>query len=248
MTMIPRTSQLALPPQISDNLAPTDAVLVRRAILGDAAAFELIMRRYNQRLYRLSRGILRNATEAEDAVQETYLRAYEKLGDFIGPNGFASWIGRIAINEALGRVRKSGRVISLDDYVGANERVATHPIDSIGTAMPDPERLAASSELRHMLERAIDALPDDFRAVFILRAVEGMNTAETSGCLGIRPQTVKTRFHRARRLLQDDLGEKFDALMPSTFSFGGDHCDRITTRVMTLLAHTIAAKATKLPD
>jgi RNA polymerase sigma-70 factor (ECF subfamily) len=241
MTMIPRTSQLALPPQNSDNLAPTDAVLVRRAMLGDAAAFELIIRRYNQRLYRLTRGILRNATEAEDAVQDTYLRAYERLADFIGPHGFASWIGRIAINEALGRVRKRGRVISLDEYVGTNQRNISSPIDSIGTAMPDPERLAASSELRHMLERAIDALPDDFRAVFILRAIEGMNVAETSDCLGIRPETVKTRFHRARRLLQDDLGAKFDALMPSTFSFGGGHCDRITTKVMALLAPTIAA-------
>jgi RNA polymerase sigma-70 factor (ECF subfamily) len=234
--MTSKNAQPTLLPLKSDTMALPDAVLVDRARLGDAAAFELIMRRYNQRLYRLTRGILRNGAEAEDAVQETYLRVYEKLGDFVGPVGFASWIGKIAINEALGRLRRRGRVISLDDYVASSRRNVDRPIETIETQMPDPERLAASTELRRMLEHAIDALPDDFRTVFILRAVEGMNVLETAECLGIRPETIKTRFHRARRLLQEDLGAKFETLMPSTFAFGGIHCDRITESVLALLA------------
>jgi len=225
------TQRADLPPK-NDIVALPDSVLTARTLQGDPAAFELIMRRYNQRLYRLMRSILRNNAEAEDAVQETYLRVYEKLADFTGPDGFASWIGKIAINEALGRLRKRGRVIAMDTYVTAGDR----HIDAIDTQMPDPERLAASSELRHMMERAIDTLPDDFRAVFVLRAVEGLNVVETADFLSIRPETVKTRFHRARRLLQDDLGAKFETLMPTAFSFGGVHCDRITVAVLKRLA------------
>lgn len=246
MKMTSDSSRPVLLPNQNDVVALPDAVLVDRAKMGDPAAFELIMRRYNQRLYRLTRGILRSGTEAEDVLQETYLRVYEKLADFIGPEGFASWIGKIAINEALGRLRKRGRVILLDDYVASGDsgrgRATNRDgrIDQIGTQMPDPERLAASTELRHMLEQAIDALPDDFRAVFMLRAVEGMNIIETADFLSIRPETVKTRFHRARQLLQKDLGAKFETLMPSTFAFGGMHCDRVTEAVMTLLAPAFA--------
>lgn len=242
MNMTPENVRRSISPSGPDASALADAALVDRVRLGDPAAFELIMRRYNQRLYRLARGILRSGAEAEDAVQETYLRVFEKLADFVGPNGFASWLGKIAINEALGRLRKRSRVVSLDDYVKNGESGVGHRnVESMSTEMPDPERLAASSELRHMLETAIDGLPDDFRTVFILRAVEGMNVIETAQCLAIRPETVKTRFHRARRLLQTDLGAKFDALMPSTFAFGGKHCDRIVASVLAQLAPAFLA-------
>jgi RNA polymerase sigma-70 factor (ECF subfamily) len=209
-----------------------DAELVACIRAGDPLAFELIMRRYNQRLYRLARGILRNGAEAEDAVQEAYMRGFEKLADFIGPEGFSAWLGRIVVNEALGRLRKRGRVISFDDYAKDRETGEARGIDSVGSQQPDPERLAASGELRKVLESAIDGLPDDFRAVFILRAVEGMNVVETAECLSIRPETVKTRFHRARRLLRDALGAQFESLMPTTFSFDGAHCDRIVATVL----------------
>src|SRR6185369_15784686 len=137
----------------------------------------------------------------------------------------------------------SGRVVSLDDYVrgGIAGDSDQRWVETMQTSLPDPERLAASGELRRMLERAIDGLPDDFRAVFILRAVEGMNVAETAVCLSIKAETVKTRFHRARRLLQDDLGAKFEALMPSAFAFGGAHCDRITDAVLAKLAPAFSA-------
>jgi RNA polymerase sigma-70 factor (ECF subfamily) len=209
-----------------------DAALVKRVRTGDLAAFELIMRRHNQRLYRLARGILRNGGEAEDAVQEAYVRSFEKLDDFVGPDGFAAWLGRIVVNEALGRLRKQARVISLEEYTSGpvGGRGDSH-VAEMKSSSPDPERLAASSELRFMIEKAIDMLPEDFRAVFVLRAVEGMSVAETAEYLSIRPETVKTRFHRANRQIQETLGAQFDALMPSAFGFAGHRCDRIVAGV-----------------
>ncbi len=219
-----------------DAMVLADSTLVDRVRAGDPVAFELIMRRYNRRLFRLARSILRNDSEAEDVVQESYVRAYEKLDDFIGPTGFSAWLCRIAANEALGRLRKRGRVISLDDYVtDADGGADVRRIETMKTQQPDPERLAVNSELRRLIEGAVDALPDDFRAVFVLRAVEGLSVSETAECLSIRPETVKTRFHRARRHLQDSLGAQFDALLPSAFAFGGQHCDRIVAAVLTRL-------------
>jgi RNA polymerase sigma-70 factor (ECF subfamily) len=238
MTLLQKPQPALLPHQ--SELAASDSTLVERVRAGDPIGFELIMRRYNQRLYRLARGIVKNGSEAEDVVQEAYVRAYEKLNDFIGPDGFSAWLGKIVVNEALGRLRKRGRVISLDDYVkGGKEGADVRHIDTMKTQQPDPERLAASSELRRVLEQAIEALPDDFRNVFILRAVEGMNVSETAQCLSIRAETVKTRLHRARRLLQSTLGAQFDALMPSTFVLGGQHCDRIVAAVLGRLGSSL---------
>ena len=235
------TGPAFLPVQ-SEATVYSDAGLIERVRTGDPVAFELIMRRYNRRLYRLARSVVRNGPEAEDVVQASYVRAYEKLGDFVGPNGFSAWLCRIAFNEALGRLRKRGRVISLDEFLkGANGDADGRCIETMRSREPDPERLAASSELRRLLEHAIDALPDDFRAVFVLRAVEGMNVAETAECLSIRPETVKTRFHRARRLLQDSLGARFDGLMPSAFAFAGQNCDRIVATVFARIGRSLAA-------
>src|SRR5262249_754528 len=147
-----------------------DRLLVDRARSGDPAAFELIMRRYNQRLYRLARGIVRNGPEAEDVVQEAYVRAYEKLADFIGPDGFSAWLGKIVINEARGRQGKCGRVVSLDDYVkDAGTGIDRRWIETMKSDEPSPERLAANRELGRVLEGAINSLPQKFRTVFILR-------------------------------------------------------------------------------
>ncbi|MGH6895489.1 MAG: RNA polymerase sigma factor [Geminicoccaceae bacterium] len=233
-----------------------DRDLVERVRAGDAAAFELIMRRHNRRLFRLARSILRNSAEAEDVVQATYVRAYARLDEFVGPHGFPAWLGRIALNEALGRARGWGRVVALDDYVSAGAGdAAVRRIDAMSTQHPDPERLAGNAELRRLLEDAIDALPDEFRTVFVLRAVEGMSVAETADALSIRPETVKTRFHRARRRLQATLGARFEALMPAAFEFGGERCDRIVRAVLARLQPSSEAarrKATRsgtmLPD
>jgi RNA polymerase sigma-70 factor (ECF subfamily) len=221
-----------LPPPTA--ATPSDHELVERVRAGDAVAFELIMRRHNQRLFRLARSILRSGVEAEDVVQETYVRAFASLDQFIGPHNLAAWLARIAANEALGRVRGRGRVLSLDEYVGREDDGA-RPVETMTSRQPDPERLTGNGELRRMLEGAIDALPDEFRTVFVLRAVEGMSIAETADALAIRPETVKTRFHRARHRLQETLGARLDALLPATFEFGGEHCDRIVAAVLARL-------------
>ena len=256
MTMLqPDPRQSAGAPDAGAPALP-DGDLVERVRAGDAAAFELIMRRHNRRLFRLARSVLRNGTEAEDVVQATYVRAYASLHEFVGPHGFPAWLGRIALNEALGRVRGWGRVVALDDYVSAGEGdAAVRRIDTMSTQHPDPERLAGNAELRRLLEVAIDALPDEFRTVFVLRAVEGLSIAETAEALSLRPETVKTRFHRARRRLQEMLGARFEALMPAAFEFGGERCDRIVATVLARLQPAFQAarqKATRagtvLPD
>lgn len=210
--------------------------LVNRARLGDPVAFELIMRRHNQRLFRLTRSILKDGHETEDVIQATFVRAFQKLDTFTGPQGFSAWLGKIAMNEAYGRLRGRGRVIYLDDHLAAgDEPTRARKSEVMRSEQPGPERLAANRELRRLLENAIDALPDEFRTVFVLRAVEGVNTEEAAQQLSIKPATVKTRFHRARRLLQSTLGEEWAALTPSTFEFAGNRCDRVVANVFARL-------------
>jgi RNA polymerase sigma-70 factor (ECF subfamily) len=224
----------------------SDCDLVERVRTGDAAAFELIMRRHNRRLFRLARSVLRNGAEAEDVVQETYMRAFAKLDDFRGPDGFSAWLAQIAYNEALGRVRAWERVVSLHDYVTDGDGDAdARGVQTMTSPQPDPERLTGHGELRRMLEDVIDALPNDFRAVFVLRAVEGMSIAETAEALSIPPETVKTRFHRARHRLQEMLGARFEALMPAAFEFGGARCDRIVAAVLARLGPALEARGRK---
>jgi RNA polymerase sigma-70 factor, ECF subfamily len=221
----------------------SDYSLVERVRAGDAAAFELIMRRHNRRLFRLARSVLRDAAEAEDVVQETYVRAFARLDEFRGPDGFPAWLARIAYNEALGRVRGAERVVSLHDYLSDGDGDGdARRIEIMTSPQPDPERLTGYGELRRMLEDAIDALPDDFRAVFVLRAVEGMSVAETAQALAIPPETVKTRLHRARNRLQEALGARFEALVPAAFEFGGARCDRIVAAVLARIGPAIAAR------
>lgn len=229
-------SAAAPAPAVRDTDAVSDAALVARVLDGDAAAFELIMRRYNQRLFRLARSILRDPAEAEDVVQEAYVRAFERLAGFNGPNGFGAWLSRITANEALGRLRRRGRVVTLDDWRGDAREDAIAGIETMPSSEPGPERLAASAELRRLIEEAVDALPDDFRTVFVMRAVEGLSVAETAASLGIAEATVKTRLHRARRLLRARITDRVDAAAPHAFAFAGARCDRIVARVLTRLA------------
>ncbi len=220
---------------------PSDRELVARVRKGDAAAFKLIMRRHNGRLYRLARSGLKDGSEAEDVLQETYVRAYTKLDSFVGPDGFASWLGKIALNEAISRIRKQSRVILLEDHLGRSRGQSNETtMETVISDHPDPERLAASAELGRLIEEAVDGLPTDFRMVFVLRAIEGLSVAETSEYLSIRPETVKTRFHRARTLLRAALGEQISALMPSLFPFGGERCDRIVATVFARLGDRLA--------
>jgi RNA polymerase sigma-70 factor, ECF subfamily len=199
-----------------------DAAIVARVRTGDSALFELLMRRYNRLLFRLARGIVREDDEARDVVQAAYVRAYYHLDQFRGPDGFKAWIARIAINEALGRVRRAPEIVDAEQHV---------------LALPDlvqiePENAASGRDVLRILQDAIDRLPEEFRQVFMLRGVEQLSIAETAELLEIKPATVKTRFHRARRMLQDLLQRKLDHVVRDTFPLGGQRCDGIVAAVL----------------
>jgi RNA polymerase sigma-70 factor (ECF subfamily) len=210
----------------------SDMDIVKRVLDGDTACFELIMRRYNRRLYRIARGVLHNDTEAEDVVQDCYLRAYDNLAKFQGKGPLSAWLAKITVNEALGRLRRSGAVsdsISFDDPEEKDE--ANFMADLISN-LPTPEQNVARGELRRLLETAIDALPDAYRMVFIMCGVEEMSVAETADCLDVEPATVKTRYHRARKILQQQLSYLVDSRAGEAFSFDGLRCDRIVAGVL----------------
>jgi len=216
----------------------SDEELVARVRAGETALFELIMRRYNRRLFRIARSVLRDDAEAEDAVQDAYVGAYFKLHQFRGPGGFATWLCRIATNEALmrrrGRSRSTLSGLSVLDEP-ANREAATTDADS-----PDynPEAALHEYELHRLLEQAIDALPEVYRAAFVMREVERMSVTETAECLGIEESTVKTRVHRARRLLQRGLTSDLTAVLTGAFDFDGGRCDRIVARVFACINET----------
>ena len=186
---------------------PGDAELVRRARARDEAAIRAIMQANNRRLYRIARGILRNDGEAEDVVQETYVRAFTHLESFRGDSSLATWLARIAMNEALGRLRRQRPSVELSTLPpGALEaQIIQFPLSA---ASEDPEKTMAQREIQHVVEHAIDDLPEAFRIVFITRVIEGMNVEETAELLDLKPETVKTRLHRARTMLRDNVEKK----------------------------------------
>jgi RNA polymerase sigma-70 factor (ECF subfamily) len=210
--------------------ARSDAELIAAALAGDGEAFAAIMRRNNRRLYRLTRGILRNEADAEEAVQDTYLRAFAALATFDGAANLSTWLSRIAINEALARLRRQRAQATFETI----ETIDREPID---LNRPDdrgatPERTAARTEIRRLIESAIDRLPSHFRVVFIMRALEQQSVEETAAALGIPTATVKTRFPRANRLLRDALSAELAAALGDAFPFAGARCARVTARVL----------------
>jgi len=209
-----------------------DAEVAARVRNGEPALFELIMRRYNRRLFRITRSILGDDAAAEDAMQEAYVSAYFKLGQFRGPHGFASWLCQIATNQALMQRRSRARVTlaPLDDLEDPTNREAA-TADSL-SSHSNPEAGMHEQQLRRLLERAIDALPEVYRAAFVLREVEQLSIADTASYLGIEAATVKTRVHRARRLLQRDLTSELSAALSGAFDFDGARCDRVVARVV----------------
>ncbi len=210
--------------------ASTEAELVRRAREREEPAVRALTQRYNRRLFRVARSILRDDAEAEDVVQETYVRAFTGLDLFRGDAGFGTWITRIAMNEALGRLRRRRPTVDWEAY-GEN-RAQAEIIDFPGAASNDPEKTMAQAEIRAILERAIDELPDGFRAVFVARIVEGMTVEETADLFGLQIETVKTRLHRARNLLRDALDKQLGPALTSTFPFDGRRCEQMTERVV----------------
>ena len=201
----------------------SDEEVVARVRAGEVALFEVVMRRYNQRLYRAARAIV-GADEAEDVMQEAYVRAYEHLDQFEGRARFSTWLTRIAVHEALARARRAGRFVDVGD--GAIEETMSHAPSS------SPERRVADHELAAVLETAIESLPAPYRAAFILRSVEDLSTSETAECLEIPEETVKTRLHRARALLRQQLTRQLGETVRETFTFGFARCDRVVARVL----------------
>jgi RNA polymerase sigma-70 factor (ECF subfamily) len=200
----------------------TDADVIRQILDGNTALFELLMRRYNERVYRAVRAIVRDEHEVEDVMQQAYVNAFTHLRQFKGSARFATWLTRIAINESLARVRRSQRFDALDDDV------------QVGVPKPaeTPEGQTFAAEVRELLESAIDALPDGMREVFVLREVEGLDTAETAECLGVSEDVVKTRLSRGRSALRRVLLERTGAAAPDVFRFLRPRCDRVVADVL----------------
>ena len=214
-----------------------DAELVRRARGRDEAAIRAIMQSNNRRLYRLARGILRNDSEAEDVVQETYVRAFTHLDGFRGESSLATWLARIAMNEALGRLRRQRPGV---EWTSLPPGVLEAQIIQFPLSSPpeDPEKSMAQREIQHVVEHAIDDLPEAFRIVFITRVIEGMNVEETAEILGLKPETVKTRLHRARAMLRDNVEKKIGPVVMDAFPFAGKRCERLTEAVLNRLGFT----------
>jgi RNA polymerase sigma-70 factor (ECF subfamily) len=224
----------------------SDRELAARAAHGDTPAFECIMRRHNRLLFRTARSILKSDEETEDALQESYLRAWRAMASFRDDAQLSTWLVRIVINEALGRLRRRGaQVIPLDGAAAAD---ADEETESTVADDPDeqPERLAMREELRQLMERRIDRLPDAYRTVFMLRAVEEMSVAETAAALALPEATVRTRFFRARSLLRESLSRDMDVAVGDAFSFDGARCDRIVAGVLASLAGEREAPADDL--
>jgi len=217
-------------PQIAP-LAIAEAELVARARARDEVAIRSIMQANNRRLYRLARGILRNDGEAEDVVQETYVRAFTHLAEFRGDSSLATWLARIAMNEALGRLRRQRPAVELSSLpAGTLEaQIIQFPHSA---QSEDPEKSMAQREIQHVVEHAIDELPAAFRIVFITRVIEGMNVEETAEILGLKPETVKTRLHRARAMLRDNVEKKIGPVVMDAFPFAGKRCERLTDAVL----------------
>jgi len=208
-----------------------DAELVQRALARDDAAFRTIMERYNRRLYRIARSILRNDSEAEDVVQEAYVNAFAHLDSFRGESSLATWLSRITMNEALGRLRREHPAVGLETF--ETQRTEAQIIQFPQTVTSgDPERTMAQREILQLVERATDNLPEIFRIVFITRVIEGMSVEETADLLGLQPQTVKTRLHRARRLVREQLDKQIGPVLMDAFPFAGRRCERMTNAVM----------------
>jgi RNA polymerase sigma-70 factor (ECF subfamily) len=223
---------------MEDHSELEDEAVVDRVRLGETDLFEVVMRRYNRRVYRVVRAIVRDDDEASDVTQEAHVNAFMHLRDFSGRARFSTWLTRIAVHEALARVRRRSRLESLED---------TDSEDVLMTsASPGPEDRASNGELRVLLERAVDSLPEVFRTTFVLRSIENLSVAETAEILGVPEDTVKTRHYRARERLQSWLTHRVGGALPVLFDFDGARCDRVVANVLRRVRSTTEESAAPL--
>jgi RNA polymerase sigma-70 factor (ECF subfamily) len=223
--------------KIEGHQQQSDAEIVERVCAGDISAFESLMRRYNRPLYRTARSILKDDAEAQDALQEAYLLAFRNLKTYRGAARLLTWLTRIVVNEAIARSRKANRrakIIQLGDLTeldnGTPEASMSQP-DS-----EQPEQLALRAEVRRLIEKKIDDLPEAYRIVFVMRELEELTIEETAACLEIPEATVRSRHFRAKGLLRESLSREIDFAFEDTFSFDGERCDRIVSGVLARIA------------
>ena len=209
--------------------ALSDGEIVRRVTGGEPALFEVLMRRHNQRVYRAARAVVRDEAEVEDIMQQAYMNAFAHLHQFEERAQFSTWLVRIVLNEAFARRRRrqpwTGGAMDPTD-------AGDHDMHALSATQADPEHLAYASELRRILEHAVDALPDSYKVVFVLRDIEGMTTGEAGDCLGLGEEAVKTRLHRARGMIRRTLSERIGGTAGDAFPFHAPRCDRVVAAVL----------------
>jgi RNA polymerase sigma-70 factor (ECF subfamily) len=230
-TAVAQSPEPGLPLELSDAGRLSDAEVVARVLAGDTGLFELLLRRHNQRLYRVARSVLRDEAEAEDVMQQTYVEAYSHLGQWEGRAQFGAWLTRIAFHEALARARKRRR----ERTAGSTRDPEKDAVTQAKSSDLSPEQQAFRGELRGHLESAIDSLPLLYRVAFVMREIEGLSTADAAAFLGLREDAVKTRLSRARALLREDLSRRMGAGTGSAFSFERMRCDRVVATVFARL-------------
>jgi RNA polymerase sigma-70 factor (ECF subfamily) len=233
------------PAEVATSQEPlSDEEVVSRVLAGETAMFEIVMRRHNQRLYRVARAILRNDGEAEDVMQDAYVRAYEHLDQFSGRARFSTWLTRIAVHEALARQRRGNRLQELDSK---SDREGD-PMDRLATLAPDPEQQASNMEIRRVLEQSVEKLPDAYRTIFMLRDVEEMSTSDTAHALDISEENVKVRLHRARALLRKTLYARAGTERKEVFNFHAVRCDRVVKNVFERIRKEIVKMESSPPQ
>jgi len=216
----------------------TDEEIARRVLAGELNLFEVVMRRYNRRLYRAVRSILGNNDDAEDVVQDAYVRAYTNLHQFEGRASFATWLTRIAIHEALARRRKQNRTVEIDSIEDSGEA----EMKFLKSTARDPEEETMARSVATMLESAVDLLPETYRSVFMLRDIEELSTAETAECLALSEEAVKVRLHRGRALLRREIYKLTGEASSSAFQFAGPRCDALVASVLSRIEEIALAR------
>jgi RNA polymerase sigma-70 factor, ECF subfamily len=220
----------------TDTLALPDAEIVRRVCGGESALFEILMRRHNQRVYRVARAVVKDETEVEDVMQQAYINAFTHLHQFEERSQFSTWLIRIALHEAFGRRRKMQRTESVTGIQSNLDENRGELMDTIASPQADPERQAYAQELNRVLEAAVDTLPETYRTVFMLRDIEGLSTSETGEGLGLGEEAVKTRLHRARAMIRRAVTARIGAVAAGSFQFHAPRCDRVVAAVLNVVA------------
>jgi RNA polymerase sigma-70 factor (ECF subfamily) len=212
--------------------ADDEGSIIRRIVAGDRSAFEMLMRQYNQRLYRLARATLGDATEAEDAVQDAYLAAYRAMPQFRGDAAVSTWLSRLVLNECFTRLRRNSRRQNVIPLAHSTPEIESE-MDNVAAREEElPEQTLGRAQVRALLESKLDELPESHRVVFVLRSVEELSVEETAACLEIPEATVRSRHFRAKGMLRESLARDLDVAERDLFEFRGSHCDRIVARVL----------------